>query len=647
MIAALILGQSLRFSIAPPVWEMGLRRFIAEAERLLRSAGVQEPLVQVNRDPGFGEVSSTAAFQLAKSLGRSPKLIAEEIAARIDVSKSDLISAVEAINGYVNFKANWMEYSRVILEEILSSGERYGSSGAGTGKRIIIEHTSVNPNKPLHVGHARNVCIGDTLARLYRFLGYDVLVLNYIDDSGTQMADVVLGFMELGYSLDPPAGMSFDEYCGDVVYVESVRRAESDPSLAEKRRQITREIESRSGKAFELNSMIVRRVLMDQLKTCWRLGARYDLLNMESDILAYGLWDEVFEKLRAAGAVYFADSGPKAGCWLLDLSGHPVLSKEGDEVLIKSDGTTTYIARDIAYATWKLGASSKDFSYEVFGENPDGSRIYATSMSGGARIPISGAVKVINVIDVRQRRPQEIVRYALGLLGLDATKYVHYGYEVVALSRKDAERLGYSPEPSQKVVHMSGRRGLYIKVDQLLNMLRERAMKEVRERHPDWSDEIIFETGEKIAVAALRYALIRQDIDKLIVIDTDEIMRLEGATGPYLQYTYARALRILEKAGSEFSTAPPSEPGEHEKTLLRKMAYLPILLDEFHSSMLIKPIADYAYELASEFNIFYENVPVLRAEHGERAFRLAIVKSFVTVFSIVLDLLGIPRLDFM
>ncbi|MEM2370831.1 MAG: arginine--tRNA ligase, partial [Candidatus Bathyarchaeia archaeon] len=180
---------------------MVLKKFIAEAERLLRSAGVQEPLVQVNRDPGFGEVSSTAAFQLAKSLGRSPKLIAEEIAARIDVSKSDLISAVEAINGYVNFKANWMEYSRVILEEILSSGERYGSSGAGAGKRIIIEHTSVNPNKPLHVGHARNVCIGDTLARLYRFLGYDVLVLNYVDDSGTQMADVVLGFMGLGYGL--------------------------------------------------------------------------------------------------------------------------------------------------------------------------------------------------------------------------------------------------------------------------------------------------------------------------------------------------------------------------------------------------------------------------------------------------------------
>jgi arginyl-tRNA synthetase len=626
---------------------MGLKRLITEAEKLLRTVGIEEPSVQVNKDPSFGEISSTAAFQLAKSLGKSPAIIAEEIASKIDVSGSELISSVEAVNGYVNFRANWVGYSRTILEEIFMGGERYGSSGVGAGRRVIIEHTSVNPNKALHVGHARNVCLGDTLARLYKFLGYDVLVLNYIDDSGTQMADVILGFMELGYSLEPPPGMGFDEYCGDVVYVEAVKRAESDPELAEKRRRITREIESRSGKAFELNRMIVSRVLKDQLRTCWRLGARYDVLNMESDILTYGLWDEVFEKLKAAGAVYYAESGPKAGCWLLDLSGHPVLSKEGDEVLIKSDGTTTYIARDIAYAAWKLGASSKDFSYEVFGENPDGSRIYVTSGRGDVRIPVSSAVKVINVIDVRQRRPQEIVKYALKLLGLDAEKYIHYGYEVVALSRKDAERLGYSPEPGQRIIHMSGRRGLYIKVNQLLDMLRERAAKEVRERHPDWSDEKVLETGEKIAVAALRYALVKQDTDKMIVVDTDEIMRLEGDTGPYLQYTYARALRILEKADSELSTSPPAEPSEPEKNLLRRMAYLPILLEEFHSSMLIKPIADYAYTLASEFNIFYEKVPVLRAEGGERAFRLAIVKAFTIVFSIVLDLLGVPRLEVM
>ena len=621
---------------------MGLKRLIAEAEKLLKDAGVAEPSIQLTKDPRHGEIASTAAFQLAGKLRKDPRSLAEEIVNRIDLSGSELIKSVEAVNGYVNFKADWMKYSRAIIEEILSRGKRYGSPELGKGKRIVIEHTSVNPNKPLHVGHARNVCLGDTLARIYKFLGYDVLILNYIDDSGTQMADVILGFSELGYSLDPPRGMSFDEYCGDVVYVESARRAESDPRLSEKRKLITKEIESRRGKFFELNKLIVERVLRDQLKTCWRLGARYDILNMESDILAYKLWDEVFENLKKRKAVYFARSGPKAGCWLLNLSGHPILSKEGDEVLVKSDGTTTYIARDIAYAAWKLGGVSKDFRYKLFGENPDGTRIYMTAEDGEFTMPIAGAEKVINVIDVRQRRPQEIVKYALKLLGLESEKYVHYGYEVVALSRKDAERLGYSPEPGQQVIHMSGRKGLYIKANQLIEMLKSRAVKEVLERHPDWSEEKASEIGEKIAIAALRYSLIKQDTDKLIVLDTDEMLKLEGDTGPYLQYTYVRAYRILEKADEEPSVEPYGELNESEKTLLRRMAYFPLLLEDFSLNMMVKPMADYSYKLASDFNAFYESSPVLHAEAHVKRFRLAVVKAFLIVFSILLDLLGIP-----
>jgi len=626
---------------------MGLRSLIAEAERLLKDAGVSEPSIQVTRDPSYGELTSTAAFRLAGKLKKDPKSLAEEIAGRIDPSSSKLVKSVEAVNGYINLKVDWMRYAQAIVEEIFSEGRSYGSSKEGVGKRIIIEHTSVNPNKPLHVGHARNICLGDTLARIYKFLGYDVLVLNYVDDSGAQMADVILGFSELGYNLDPPPGMSFDEYCGDVVYVNSAEKVESDPGLARKRRLIVKEIESRRGRLFELNKLVVERVLRDQLKTCWRLGARYDILNMESDILAYRLWDEVFEKLKEKGVVYLAESGPKAGCWLLDLSSHPVLSKEGDEVLVRSDGTTTYIARDIAYAAWKLGGTSKDFTYRLFGENPDGTKVYMTSKEDGVRMPASSAEKVINVIDVRQKRPQEIVKYALKLLELDADKYIHYGYEVVALSRKDAERLGYAPELGQQVIHMSGRKGLYVKVNKILEMLKEKAMREVAERHPDWSEDKISETGDKIAVAALRYSLIKQDADKLIVLDTDEMLKLEGDTGPYLQYTYARACRILEKASFGISTKPPGEPNDAERGLLRRMAYFPLLLEEFSSNMLVKPMADYAYKLASEFNVFYESSPVLHAEEDAKRFRLAVVKAFQTIFSTVLSLLGIPALDVM
>jgi len=627
---------------------MALRELIAEAEALLLEAGVEEPRIQVLRDPRYGEVSSTAAFQISKRVGRSPVEVARELVEALDLSKADLISSVEAVNGYLNFRANWRRYAKRILERILEEGESYGSSRIGAGKMILIEHTSVNPNKALHVGHARNVCLGDTLARIFSFLGYDVRVLNYIDDSGAQMADVILGFSELGYPLDPPNGMGFDEYCGDVVYVNSVRRVEGDPGLAERRRQIIREIESGSGRYYELNKIVVERVVREQLETCWRLGARYDILNMESDILGYRLWEEVFEKLRRRGAVYYAESGPKAGCWLLDLSGHPTLSREGDEVLVRSDGTTTYTARDIAYAAWKLGGTSRDFTYRIFGENPDGSRIYMTSADGDINLPISNVEKVINVIDVRQRRPQEVVRYALSLLGLNSEKYIHYGYEVVALSRRDAERLGYTAEPGQQVVHMSGRRGLYVKADQMLEMLKERARAEVRERHPDWGDERVEEVAERIAVAALRYSLIKQDTDKMIVLDTEEMLKLEGDTGPYLQYTYARALRILEKSPRQFSTTPYGELTEFEKSLLRRMAYLPFLLMEFHESMLVKSIAKYAYDLAYDFNNFYERNPVLHAEDEEvMIFRLAVVRAFLIIFSNVLRVLGIPVVEAM
>ncbi|MCD6260295.1 MAG: arginine--tRNA ligase [Thaumarchaeota archaeon] len=624
---------------------MALRKLMEEAERLLRSAGVDEPRLELSRDPRYGEVSSLAAFDLAKKLRRSPNEVASEIVDRMRSEEMEFIKDVEAVRGYINFKPDWIRYSEEILREILEKGEKYGSSEMGAGKRIIIEHTSVNPNKPLHVGHARNTCLGDSLARILRFIGYDVVVLNYIDDSGAQMADLILGFTELGYPLDPPQGMRFDEYCGDVVYVEVSKKVEEDERLAEKRKRIVGEIESGRGKLYQLNRRVVERVLRDQIKTCWRLGATYNILNLESQIISLNIWREVFEKLKEKRLVYRAETGEKAGCWLLDLSKHPILSKEGDEVLVRSDGTTTYVARDIAYAAWKLGETSKDFKYSVWGVNPGGGEIYITDEAGEVDLKLGEIDRVINVIDVRQRRPQEVVKYALKLLGLRSEKYIHYAYEVVALSRKDAERLGHRVEGGEKIVHMSGRRGLYIKVEELLDMLRDRALEEVKKRHEDWSVERMRSVAEKIAVGALRYALIKPDIDKLIVLDTDEILRLEGDTGPYLQYSYARACRILEKSEDEPSTKPPAEPLEVEKKLLRRMAILPKLLSGFDQNLLIKPIANYAYKLASEFNDFYEKAPVLRAQEDIKRFRLGIVMAFKITLANVLRLLGIPLME--
>ena len=624
---------------------MALRRLFEEAEALLRERGVEEPRLEVARDPRFGEISSMAAFELAKKSKKNPKEIAEEIVEKIETKEGGLISRVEAVGGYINFRVNWLRYGLEIVSSVLGEGGSYGASTLGKGKTILIEHTSVNPNKPLHVGHARNTCLGDTLHRIFRFLGYKVITLNYVDDSGAQMADVILGFAELGYPLTPPNNMRFDEYCGDKVYVEVARRVEEEPELELKRRSIAKAIESREGRYYELNRVVVERVLREQVKTCWRLGARYDILNMESDILSYDLWSEVFEKLKERRAVYLADSGAKAGCWLLDLSAHPILSKEGDEVLVKSDGATTYVARDIAYAAWKLGGVNRDFNYKVWGRNPDGSIILVTDVSGELRKPLGRVHLAVNVIDVRQRRPQEIVKYALKLLGLDPEHYIHYSYEVVALSIQDAERLGYTPEPGQRMVHMSGRRGLYVKVDEILDMLREKALKETKQRHPDWSDEKVWEVAEKIAVGALRYALIKPDPDKLIVLDTSEILRLEGDTGPYLQYSYARACRILEKVETEEEIEPPESLTEEEKSLLRRIALFPMIVEDAGRKLLPKNIANYSYNLASEFNTFYEHVPVLQAPEKMRRFRIGVVKAFKITLANAMNLLGIPVLE--
>jgi arginyl-tRNA synthetase len=625
---------------------MTYRKLVEEALEMFKSIGIEDPKLISSKNPSYGELTSLVAFDIAKERGGDPRKIADEIAMSLSSCSGRIIESIEAVSGYINFKVDWIKYSEEILKTVIGLGLDYGRSSIGTGRKIMVEHTSVNPNKALHVGHARNVCLGDTLYRLFSFLGYDVTVLNYIDDSGTQMADIILGFTELGYPLDPVDGSRFDAYCGDVVYIEVSRRVEEDPSLAEKRRKIAKMIEERDEKYYRLNRMIAEKVLRDQLKTCWRLGARYHILNMESDILSYDLWSEVFEKLIKVGAVYRAESGLKAGCWLLDLSSHPVLGKEGDEVLVKSDGSTTYVARDIAYGAWKLGGTSRDFKYKVWFRDPWGGEVLATDLDGDVEKTIGDVEKVINVIDIRQKRPQEIVKYALELLGLKSERYIHFGYEVVALSINDAVKIGYEPEPGQEFVHMSGRRGLYVKADTLLDMLKEKVRSEVREKHPEWVEEKIEDVAEKIAVGALRYSLVKPDTDKLLILDTGEMLKLEGDTGPYLQYSYARACRILEKSSLEYSFKPPAKLTEEEKQLLRRIANFPEVVEEVGRSLLIKTLPNYAYMLAQDFSRFYEKVPVLYSEDAElRKFRVAEVLAFKIVLGNVLNLIGVPLVE--
>ena len=622
--------------------EQAIKRLMRLARTSLGEAGLSDPKVTLTKSIRFGLLTSTSAFEEARRIGADPVDHATRIARSLRLPEDSAVARVEAAPpGYINFHPDWRRFAQQVVTDVLNGPESYFRSDGAPGE-VVIEHTSVNPNKALHIGHARNACIGDTLARLMRSAGARVLVINYIDDSGAQMAELLVGFKLLNYPMEPRDGMRFDEYCGDVVYVEVNRRAEVDPKVEMMRREVARKIEERGSEEFEEARRVALMVLRDQLKTTSRLGATYDLLVRESDVVATGLWAETFRRLREAGLAKLVTDGPKKGCWVVDLSSHPVLSKEGDEVIVKSDGATTYVARDIAFAMWKMGASSTRLLFRPL--ELDGQRV-VISDSEGEDLGPSRPDLVITVVDSRQRRPQEVVRYALERLGVTGGRYVHYSYEPVALSRKSAELLGVTAEG--EVVHMSGRKGLYFKAEEVLEKLRSVAERETRARRPEWDERKVSEVAEALAVGAFRYGMLRIESDRQIVFDLEESLRLEGDTGPYLQYSVVRARKILQKAreaGIRTSEAPPGELTEHEAQLVREIAVTPLVIEDVVRTLYIRSLVTHARSLAMRFNEFYERCPVIGGGEWE-GFRLSLVAAYEKIETGMLELLGIPALD--
>jgi arginyl-tRNA synthetase len=622
--------------------EPTIKRLMRIARTSLEEAGLSDPKVTLTKSIRFGLLTSTSAFEEARRIGADPMDHATRITQSLRLPEGSAIARVEAAQpGYINFHPDWGLFAQQVVTHVLNEPASYFRSDGVPGE-VVVEHTSVNPNKALHIGHARNVCIGDTIARLMRRAGARVLVINYVDDSGVQMAELLVGFRLLNYPVEPRDGMRFDEYCGDVVYVEVNRRAEVDPEVERMRREVARKIEERGSEEFEAARKVALMVLRDQLKTTSRLGASYDLLVRESDVVATGLWAEAFERLKEAGVAKLVTEGPKRGCWVVDLSSHPVLSKEGDEVIVKSDGTTTYVARDIAFAMWKMGASSTRLLFRPL--ELDGQRVLISDSEGEDLGP-SRPELVVTVVDSRQRRPQEVVRYALERLGITQGRYVHYSYEPVALSKRSAELLGVRAEG--EVVHMSGRKGLYFKAEEVLDKLRSVAERETRARRPEWDDRKVSEVAEALAVGAFRYGMLRIESDRQIVFDLEESLRLEGDTGPYLQYSVVRARKILQRAreaGIRPSPVPPGELTEHEVQLVREVALTPLVIEDVLRTLYIRSLVTHARSLATRFNEFYERCPVIGSGEWE-GFRLSLVASYERIETGMLELLGIPAPD--
>ncbi len=600
--------------------------------------------------PDLGDVYSNIAFQLSKPLMRKPPEIAREIYEKVvkpylNTKKDSMISSAEAHPaGYLNFRANYAK----LTYETLSRTNTFekGVIDIGRNKRVLLEHTSVNPNKALHIGHIRNVVIGDCLYRILQYTNHNIYVLNYIDDSGLQVADIIVAFKFANFSIQ--SDKKFDHYCGNELYVKVNEMYEQNTSLVEKRRYVLKEIEKPDSEIAGFARELTSRVLNEQLRTCWRLNVRYDCLNFESQIIQSRLWTKVLEELEDKDIVKVENDleSKYFGCLVIKAG------LEGDEkVLLRSDGTATYIAKDIPYAAWKIGLVEDPFTYYKYTMQFDNTTLLATKLnaSKGPNPGFHAADLAITVIDARQSRLQNIISKVLAKLGASSGQYIHLSYEVVALSNDTAKTLGIEIGEKQ-FAHMSGRKGIYVNADNVLDALHQTSYEATKLRNPDADNAWLERVAESIAKAAIRYSMVKQDLDKTITFDIKESLNLEGDTGPYLQYAHARACRIIEKSMDplmtiDYNLASILNTG-HEISLIKDLSKFEMHLEDAALNLSPKSIARYAYSLTTKFNAFYEKVPVLHETNEEvRKARLILVNSFIATIRAALNLLGIDALE--
>jgi len=588
--------------------------------------------------PGFGDVSSNIAFLLAKELQKSPKDITQMLSEKYSQCTSILVLKTEAHpSGYLNFFADWTKLSKLILSE--SYLDTFGDVDIGNNSNIIVEHTSVNPNKALHIGHIRNIVVGDTVSRILSKANYKVNVLNYIDDSGLQVADIIVGFKHLGFDEEPPNGKKFDHYCGDDVYVKTTQKYELDSSLEEIRKNTLKELEDGNSETAAFGDLITRKVLAGQLQTCWNLNVSYDCLNFESQIIRSGLWSKIFEKLKEMGLIEFENEGKNAQCWVIRGDG-----KEEDKVIVRSNGTATYIAKDIPYAAWKLGLLDDPFYYQKYdATQPNSKTLWQTSLNDeNAAAQNFTAQKVVTVIDSRQERLQKIITVLMEKFNSIPDSYIHLGYESVTLSSDTAKTLGLDTDGKQ--AQMSGRKGLYVSADSVCELLKQKIIEETKKRHPEMSDSEIEKIAQSVSIGTLRYEMIKQDLDKIITFDLAKSLSLEGDTAPYIQYAYARASRILEKSGIKPTTDVDFSllQEKSELDLVKTIGLFNLQVRDAANNFAPKVIARYCHDLAVAFNSFYEHVKVLDSDNDAlKSSRVCLVNSFNLTLEKALDLLGI------
>ena len=606
---------------------------------------------EIPPSPDQGDLAFPAAFGLARHLRRPPREIAATLAEALS-GRPEVRRVEVAGPGYVNVFLNREMWVRQSLA---------GTSADAPDGLHVVEHTSINPNKAAHIGHLRNAALGDSFARILRFLGHRIEIQTYTDDTGVQVADVVLGFLRLrGADAKEvrrlAAGPRFDYLCWDL-YTEVSRWIEEDPEGPAARQQALHGLERGEEPWAEIGTVVANAVARRHLETMDRIGVRYDLLPCEKSILRLHFWERAFELLRDTGAIRLSESGRNRGCWVMDTE----LAQDGEKVIVRSNATVTYVGKDIAYQMWQLGLLDRDFRWRRFHEYPDRSRAWiSTSGPEEPDTPRFGSAALVHhVIDARQSYTQQVVQQAVASLTSesDRSRTRHLSYEMVALTAGTVAALGLASAAGDGAVEVSGRKGIGVKADDFLDALVERAAEEVAARNPDLPAEEQRAVALAIAVGALRYLMVRVTKNQLIVFDLEEALSLEGATGPYLQYAAVRAAKILARVGRALPEEAPPPPGGLDGLLAERdpeeAADLWVLLRgalglreaaaAAAASEDPQVLARWAYEGAQRFNAFYHRYRVAgEPDAGARSLRTYAVETFFAQHRQGLALLGIP-----
>ena len=665
--------------------------------------------VEIPPDLKFGELATPVALQLARTLRKAPKVIAREIVA--ELGSIDGFAGFEVAGaGYINARLDRGAVVRGIAEipshpsearmghpdSPVSKSERPGAPDSAA--HVLVEHTSINPNKAAHIGHLRNAILGDSFVRLLRAAGNKVDVQNYIDNTGVQVADVVVGFLHIEKksaaevrdlvaaceaasrasngaegAIDRTAGAAVghtagvDYYCWDLyTRVGQWYTSGTDEENAERKKlryDTLHQIEHGGNETAEVADLISTAVLRRHLQTMLRLGIEYDFLPRESEILHLKFWEVAFEQLKQTGVLYFETEGKNKGCWVMRRPGAEIAEGEVDEdakVIVRSNGTVTYVGKDIAYHLWKFGLLGRDFGYKPFFDYSDRECWISTEQGVEPHPHFGGATAIYNVIDSRQADPQANVIQALRGMGhtAQADHYTHFGYEMVALTPAYAAQLGYQltdEDRARPYIEISGRKGFGVKADDLMDLMIEAAKAEVVKRHADWSKEQVKSVAEKIAYGALRYYMLRFSRNAVIAFDQDMALSPEGETGPYLMYAAARIRSIFRKGGTtpEAELARLAELAELGEfltgeanadiwALWLRAGQRTLVLEQCISTSEPMHLAKHAFQLAQDFSNFYHHHHILTEENPARkTFLLATAAVTLRELVTVLGWLGI------